>query len=394
MIFKNKKRLTLFLSGSAFNFAAPLFNLIISFLVIRYYSIELWGKYVQIAIAVNLINAVAAWGNKQYLLKQFSLKQTEISQQWLNSFISRSLMLLIFLPVSYLLADSFYNRVIILCWIILSFLLKSFDAVIIYYRSFIFSFISEIFSFLIFLVLFILYLNELTLAGMILILTVPIFLKTILHGFYFGRKLFVRSKWKISLKFFKNSFDFFVLEFTGMLGSRIDLYIVALFLSAEQLGIYQILINMVLYFQAFSGLIIQPYIKNLYRANISTILRFMNKFFVWGAGVSVFATITILLVGNYIYSFNLDIVIYLLCGLLILPVYIYTIVVYLLLKFDNSKRVVIFTAVGIIINIVLNIYLIKIWGIKGALLASTITQWIILILYVKEKTKIKISKLG
>lgn len=393
MIFKNKKRLSLFLSGSAFNFAGPLFNLIISFLVIKYYSIELWGQYVQIAIVIHLINTITAWGNKQYLLKQFSLNQSEISQQWLNSFFSRLLLLLIFLPVSCFFADSFYTGIIILFWIIISFLQKSFDAVIIYYRSYVFSFFTEIFSFMVFGILFILYLEEVTFAGIILILTVPIFVKTILHGVYFRKILFVNVKWKFNLKFYKNSFHFFILEFSGMLGSKIDLYIVAILLSEKYLGVYQILLNMALYFQAFSNLIIQPYIKNIYRAKVVTILNYAYKFFLLGIGISVLATIIIFIAGNFIYIFNLDLMVYILCGLLILPVYFYTIIVFLLLKLDNSKTVVSITAIGILINIILNIYFIGIWGIKGALLASTITQWLIIVMYFREKTKIKLLEL-
>lgn len=394
MKFKNKKRLSVFLSGSAFNFAAPMFNLIISFLVIKYYSIDLWGKYVQLAIVVHLINTIAAWGNKQFLLKQFSLKPKDISSQWFDSFIARSVLLLFFLPISILLGDSIYSIIIILFWIVLSFCLKSFDAVIIYYRSYIFSFIAEIISFLLFLILFIIYLNKLSLFGMILILTIPIFIKTVLHGFYFSKKLLVEAKWKLNLKFYKNSFHFFILEFSGMLGSKIDLYVVALLLSEKYLGIYQILLNMALYFQAFSNLIIQPYIKNLYRAKVTSILNYSNRFFVWGTAISVLATFIIFLVGNYIYSFNLDFIFYLLCGLLVIPVYFYTIIVFLLLKLDNSKKVVANTSIGILINILLNIYLIGIWGIKGALLASTLTQWVLLVMYIREKTKIKLLGIG
>jgi len=58
-------------------------------------------------------------------------------------------------------------------------------------------------------------------------------------------------------------------------------------------------------------------------------------------------------------------------------------VIYHLLKLNKQKSVVIINIVGVIVSMILNLILIPLSkdGISGAILAITITQWVLLFIY-------------
>jgi O-antigen/teichoic acid export membrane protein len=170
-----------------------------------------------------------------------------------------------------------------------------------------------------------------------------------------------------------------------MLGSRIDLYCVAYFLTENELGTYQVIVSLVLYFQAISGLIIQPYLKNIYRSSENLMRSFTKNYIRLGIIVAIFSVVTIYVLARYVYNIEINIVISLIAGLLVFPVFAYSPKIYMALKNDNGIKVVYLNAFSIVSNLVMNILLIKFWGISGALLASALTHWFLFSLYYRKK---------
>ena len=67
--------------------------LILSYIIIQFHSIELWGEYVEILIWTNVFLLFLSFGNNDYLLKLFSKNPSKINQQWTNNLIARSILL-------------------------------------------------------------------------------------------------------------------------------------------------------------------------------------------------------------------------------------------------------------------------------------------------------------
>ena len=66
---------------------------ILSLIIIRFHSAELWGQYAEVLIWTNVFLLFLSFGNNDYLLKSFSKKPSTINQKWLNNFIARSILL-------------------------------------------------------------------------------------------------------------------------------------------------------------------------------------------------------------------------------------------------------------------------------------------------------------
>ena len=66
---------------------------ILSLIIIRFHSTELWGQYAEVLIWTNVFLLFLSFGNNDYLLKSFSKKPSTINQKWLNNLIARSILL-------------------------------------------------------------------------------------------------------------------------------------------------------------------------------------------------------------------------------------------------------------------------------------------------------------
>ncbi|MEL6823009.1 MAG: hypothetical protein AAFP70_14705, partial [Calditrichota bacterium] len=74
------KRLWLIVISSANTLVAPVLNIAVSLLVVRLSSVETWGSFVAVLIIVNLINHLLYWGNREFLLREYSKTPGSIAQ--------------------------------------------------------------------------------------------------------------------------------------------------------------------------------------------------------------------------------------------------------------------------------------------------------------------------
>ncbi|MBI5566993.1 MAG: hypothetical protein HY870_18995, partial [Chloroflexi bacterium] len=73
-----RRRLILVSANIANGLLLPLLNPLISIFVVRLASIELWGEYVALLIGLQLAAHIIGWGNKDYLLRQFSFSPARL----------------------------------------------------------------------------------------------------------------------------------------------------------------------------------------------------------------------------------------------------------------------------------------------------------------------------
>lgn len=183
--------------------------------------------------------------------------------------------------------------------------------------------------------------------------------------------------------YFILAFPFFLMEFTGLLQSKADLICVTFFLSKERIAQYQVYINFLLLLQSSAGFILAPYLKNIYRLKKDSIRKLSVKLLSFGIALAAISTYFISVFIRYFYHFSIPTVTLLLGAFFIIPIFYYITIVYQLLKINRQKIVLFINIAGTIISFILNIILIphSSDGISGAILAITITQWLLLLMY-------------
>src|SRR5690242_878226 len=86
---KIRKRALIVAANSANSLLLPLLSPLFSLLVIRLASVSLWGDFVKVLIVAQLAAHVAGWGNKDYLLREFSRGPARVAAAWQSSLFTR-----------------------------------------------------------------------------------------------------------------------------------------------------------------------------------------------------------------------------------------------------------------------------------------------------------------
>jgi len=373
---KLKRRASLVAANSLNNLIQPAVNVIFSLVVIKLSGTETWGRFVYYFLWASLASFIMNWGNKDYLLREFSKLPAEVSSLWRESFFSR-IVLIIPIAAAFFFFFSVFETFLLIQWTIALFLAQSFDVLIAYHRKFIHSFIIEIISGVFLLAsvffkagidLYIIYLLYLTIRALCFL-------------FLFRKEVFKNFSIKFRFKLLKISLLFFLLSLTGLLGSRVDQYCVSIFLSKEDLGKYQVLKSFLLYFQAFAGFIIMPYVKNIYRLKEKSVDKIINKLFLTGVIFTPIFIITLYIIMNYVYLFSFTFGVYFYSALIVLPVYYYAVIVYKLFNINKQNVIIYIMSCYVLISLILNIILIPEMSIEGGLLASVVSGFAAAVFY-------------
>lgn len=378
---KIRRRLTLVSANSAHNLLLPVLNIFISLLVIRFASKELWGKFVYVLILVNFATHILHWGNKDYLLREFSFNPTAMGTLWQTSLLSRLPLLSLFIPVVVFLNFPLEIKLSLILWVFFAFIFQSFDVLIIFRHKFKTALFLDIIVLFILIICIIIFRNVLSRDFLILLFTMQFLVKMLCMGFLFNKGLFGELVGRFNPAFLTMALPFFMVGFSGMLTSRMDLYCVAFFLSENEVGQYQVFMNLLLYLQGLASFIITPFIKYFYRFPANTIKKTVSLMAVVGIVINIPAIAAVYFVILYYYCFAFSADMFIIAYVFIIPVYFYIIKVQVLFRNYRQKIVVFLCLYYSVINLILNFFLIPIWGIKGALISSTMVQWLLLLSY-------------
>lgn len=378
---KYMRRLSLVIANGANNLLLPVLNISISLLVIRFASVNLWGKFVYILILVNLTNHILMWGNKDYLLKEFSQSPGCVAEKWQGCLKSRSILLPLFIPILFLFDFPSAAKILIFLWVFFSLLYNSFSVVIIYRQKFTFSVLMEISVLALLIAAVIVLRDRLNIDLLIILFAASILLKSLILISYFRLYLFSRYSAKFDFQILIAALPFFMLGLSGMLQSKIDLYSVAYFLGEKEVGSYQVIINLFIYVQTFSYVILIPFVKNIYRLPLEKVQKISRRLFAAGIGIAVPALVLIYFVLTLLYQIQISIAFLFWGGVFILPIFLYLPKIYTLFKNEYQNKVVLINLFGILANLILNIILIINFGMIGAIAASASAQFIMVIAY-------------
>ncbi len=365
---KMVKRLQLMLSSLLAQFSVPLAGVLLSVVVVRLMSESFWGAYVAHLLILHLALAVINWGSKDFLVKKFSEEPGSISRHLAHSLLGKGL---VALPVLFLLAAiplEPLHKGLLLAWIVARMGWQAFEPLNTFRRLFLPAALAELF--LVGIALAAVWFFRVSLYQFLLVIIATDLLKGL---FYFGLNFKFRSaKFNFggALLFLKEGLPFFLLTFSSLLASRADLYVLGYYESQSALGQYQILVNFVQYAHLMAAAIMLPFLKNIFRLQLSSFYRLEWQFVGLGFFSAMLLTGGIAFLTRYFYGFEFPATVFLIVYLNIFAFYVYFLRIPAGFKHGQGRNVVWVTAAMGITNATLGILLIPKLGIMGGLLAS------------------------
>ncbi len=367
------------LSNAIRVFIVPASLLINSLIVVHFYGKELWGAFVSILLLINLVTHFLQWGNKEYLVREFSQSPANMATNFYNNLFTRSILILVICPFVYFYSSNLF--LYLLLWIISSFFYLSTESIIVYTKRFTPQVIIEVFATITLLCL--LYFSpQIHLLRIVQFYTIILFIKTLITVVVYYPQLRIP---KIQLQEFTQTFSFLIIGFSGLLQSRVDQYMIAALTDKETLATFQIFLSAFILLQAFSAIIITPFNKVLYRINSKTYTKAQQKFLIYSIPTVLFLGTLISFLLITLFQIHISWW-YFVAGILFaFPPFYYVPIIILYYRLKKEKEVIWINYLGAGINLIFTYILIINQNPFGAIIASAATQWLMLIWYNHRK---------
>jgi len=259
----NKLKITV--QNSAWQILPMLSTLLLSLLIVKWFSLSVWGNIVTVLVVQQIVNGFLAWGNKDYLQRELGTNSTAFSSNFSQLFLERFLLFVLCVTGIYFLNLLDKEYFIFFMLIVLGrFVNQSFDILIIKERRFV---LTLVLDFIVLVIqvgwLFFIKQKEIVLVNDLLtVFWLPFLLKS-LSLFFIFRKSFQKITFKKVL--LCNAFFFGMLTISGLIHSKIDVFVVSKLLNAENLGKYQIIMSFLWCIQSVSMYVSGPFVHNFYR---------------------------------------------------------------------------------------------------------------------------------
>ena len=382
---KNLNRIGFISSNALRQILVSVFAMVIPFLVIHYASKEIWGEFVSFLLYSLVVSQIINWGNKEYLLRTFSVTPSKIKENFSTVFVTRLPLVFLFSVIGFF-CFSLDLAIYTFLWILGRFLIHSYEVLVIFEKKFKMAVLIEMGSFLIFGLAFYLFKSVLALKLLLILYSLYQFLKGICYLLLFKKSLKFKNI-SFDYNYYKVSFWFFLLSILGFLASKIDVYVVERFGNKIITSDYQVVNGLLVFIMTISPFIYLPFTKNIYRSTdiimqkVKKTVGFLGLIIVPTSLVFVYFILKFYLQLEFKYWF------YAIAFLYVYPSFIYGIEIINLFKQNKEKKVVLFLLLGVISNILLNyFFIISNYGIQGVLLGSAIAQLITLFLFESSNT--------
>jgi O-antigen/teichoic acid export membrane protein/SAM-dependent methyltransferase len=365
------------------NLLLPFLTPIASLLVVRLASVELWGEFVGVMVVVQLGTHVVAWGNKDYLLREFSRNPAAIAHTWQTSLVTRLALLAALSPIVFALGFPVPRGALMLAWGLGIVLDQAFDVVVLYRKDFAYSLAVDLGGLLALVGAILVWGAHVGLDGLLALWAMANLAQSVALGLRY-RSLWQDWSGRFAVRYFRRASIFFGLGLSGLLQSRIDLYSVNAFLPRREVGQYQVVINLVLYAQSVAGFVLTPFVKELYRLNGATIARLAVRLSALGMALLGPMLLAAYAVVTHLYAFDVSPLFWLIAIPLVLPIYAYLPIIYALFKADRQSTVLKVNLLGTAANLACNLVLMPRWGLPGAAVASAAAQLVTLAAYLSQ----------
>ncbi len=368
----------------------PLHTSLISLLIIRLFSVDLWGQFVVLLVAVELLTSLLNWGQKPFLLREFALHPRKIGSSWSTSIYARMpFLLLVFFLLAVIPQFQPYFLPLLL-WVTFKWFSQLFESFIQFHRKYIWSIVAEIAALV-------------TAASSINYFSDQLSLERLVYVFAFSslsrfvvltpllrnwqRFAFSKLSFKKELL---TSMPFFALSLSGLLLSKGDLYAVTYFLEEQLLASYQVMIGFLILGQTASSIMLGPFLKNIYRWQGNDIVKLKKLYLKIGFVATALFSLGLYFGLQHIYLISLNGWHLLLFFGYLYPLYFYLIESQMLIKHNKEKRLLTHGFIAAFSNIALSLFLVQHLGIYGALLSGIVGKVIFAVMVVN---RFKITKL-
>lgn len=375
-------------ANSVYMLLPGLINQVLAFFVIAFSGSDSWGSIVLLQLYYYLVTAITAWGNKEFLLVHFSKQPGTITGLWQQSLLTRFCVLL--LPILFLTLVIYPAAVAIhlCCWIMLRYFTQSFESVATYYKKYKAVLISEIVAWLPITLLFF-YTGQLRVEQVLLILTLIHVCRALV--LFFSYTSLIKGLFRNAIKPVKLGLaaPFMLLSLAGFLQAKSDLYCISFMEQKNATGDYQVLMSYVSLCLLVPGFLITPYTADIYKMTSTTLRSFQRWLNLAGTGIGLVGICVVYLIMRFVYHLEFGLTAYLLAAFYVILPYFYVLGIYGMYKSENQSRVMLISFGGIVVNTIVCILLIPLWGITGALVANCISQTFLFVFYQLQHKRIE-----
>lgn len=353
----------------------PLFGIVVSLITIKNSSIEVWGEFVNYLIVIGIMGAIVSFGSNEFLLKKFSKEPAKIRESWQSNISSRFPFLL--LGISLLGFIFFQSKAevlpLLILWLLFNYVNKTFDPLILYKKLFLQTAIIEL-ALLAVSVTYLLIIDTIDIYQLCVIYSTISIVRFILLLPFLYADTFRLFQLIWSIENIKSASPFFVSNLTGMLNSRIDLYLVSLTLSNSEVGTYQVITSFLVHLQSVAGFTLSPFAKNIYRTAAQVNFKLSRKLFLLGLAITICFIPVFHFILSGLYRIEIAWLTYLIFIPYVTPIFFSLPIIYLLYKNEMERTVTSVNMVKLVFNGILILSLIPFLGMIGALLASAISN--------------------
>jgi O-antigen/teichoic acid export membrane protein len=391
MAFPDRQRIARFAWNASRYALGPLGGLLVPWLVIQRSDVHLWGQVVTPMIIVQFSVHLLAWGNRDFLLRGFGKPGANVEELWRTNYLTRAPFVALLLVPLLLMPHGTSLRAWILLWGSSLFISNSVEALIIQRKRFLGAFFAD--------------LSGLTVQAALILAPATVELSSVCGSFAIGQAVRAvllvivsgADPWVIftlrgmlvewGSRFRSQiiaAIPFFLIGVSGLLGSRMDLYMVNLLAGREQAGMYQVVSGLFLQYQVLPGLIVMPIARELYRLDRSSMWRASGRLARLGGILIIPFMLIAWSLFSLVFHFELSWTIYLAGALATFPSYGYVPLINLLFKHHQERTVMwaSFLAAGVMV--LLTIALVPRLGVSGGLFAAAAGQWSILLVLVRS----------
>lgn len=364
----------------------PIGGLLVPWLVVRESGLATWGDVQTPLIWLQLIMHISGWGSKEFLLKLFAADPEKEGKLLGNSIATRGVLLLASTVIWFVDAHTISTPLAIAA--VLMFLNSSVEPVIVWHKRFKQGAVAD-------------------LAGLSVQLihigtSVSVDSATVFWSICFNQAvrafLLLALNWQVLSweqptrwdfrTHIRRALPFFLISFSGLLASRIDLYTANALLDRSEVGRYQIVASLFIQFQALAALVIAPMTKDLYRLNVESVSRYTRRMRTWAlVGLLPMCAVAWALF-TLLFKFELHWGVYAAACALVWPVYAYVPLMNQLYKHQRESPVMWANFVAAGLSCGLTLVLLPRFGIMGGLLAAAGGQWLMLILMKREEHRL------
>lgn len=356
----------------------PLFGIVVSFITISNSSLEIWGGFVQFQIIIGLIGAVLSFGSNEFLLRKFSENPSRIRESWQANVVTRIPLLLFGIVLLGIFFQKSENQLFpfLILWLVFNYLNKSFDPLVLYKKFFLKAALVEL-ALLSISVVYLLYADTIDIYQLCLLYSTISALRFILLLAFLYPDTFHSFHFSLHAENIKGAIPFFISSITGMLNTRLDLYIVTLTLSNSEVGMYQVITSFLVHLQSVAGFTLSPFIKNIYRTSIEVNRRLSKKLFFIGMAITCCFIPIFYLILSKLYQIEIAWFAYLIIIPYVTPIFFSLPIIYFLYKIKMERTVTLVNVTKLFFNSVLILSLIPPFGVIGALLACAISNTLV-----------------